>query len=97
MLLRPEVGAPFFLPVEQFHHLQASGLIAQASFSTPSPLSEVARARIAKASPKSQEAGNFRWQQMLEYCTPAKFTFTLPPETGDSTDAAIEVQEFTLF
>jgi putative transposase len=67
VLLRPEVGASFSLPVEQFHHMQAAGLIAPASFSTPSPLSEVARARIAKASPKGQEAANKRWREILAY------------------------------
>lgn len=32
-----------------------------------SPLSEVARARIAKASPKGQEAANERWREILAY------------------------------
>ena len=67
VLLRPEVGIPFSLPVEQFHSMQASGMIAFTSLSTPSPLSEVARARIAKASPKGQEAANKRWREILAY------------------------------
>ncbi len=76
VLLRPEVGAPFCLPVEQFHHMRASGLIAQASLSTPSPLSEVARARIAKASPKSQEAAYKRWREILAYARGGALTVT---------------------
>ncbi len=67
VLLRPEVGMLFSLPVEQFHYMQASGMIAFTSLSTPSPLSEVARARIAKASPKGQEAANKRWREILAY------------------------------
>jgi putative transposase len=67
VLLRPEVGAPFSLPIEQLHHMIALGMIVSASLSTPSPLSEVARARIAKASPKGQEAANERWREILAY------------------------------
>jgi len=67
VLLRPEVGAPFSLPVEQLLHMIASGMIVEASLSTPSPLSEVARACIAKASPKGQEAANKRWREILAY------------------------------
>jgi putative transposase len=76
VLLRPEVGVPFSLPVEQFRQMQASGLIVQVSFSTPSPLSEVARARIAKASPKSQEAANKRWREILAYARGDALTVT---------------------
>lgn len=67
VLLRPEVGTPFSLPVEQLLHMIASGMLVPASLSTPSPLSEVARTRIAKASPKAQEAANKRWREILAY------------------------------
>ena len=76
VLLRPEVGAPFSLPLEQFHHLVASGLISHAELSTPSPRSEVARARIAKASPKSLEAANKRWREILAYMHGETITVT---------------------
>ncbi len=67
VLLRPEVGAPFSLPLEQFHQLVALGHIQQAELSTPSPLQEIARERLAHAGPKSLEAANKRWREILAY------------------------------
>jgi putative transposase len=67
VLLRPEVGAPFILPLEQFHQMQALGHIRQVEQATPSPLSEQARERLAGASPKSLEAANKRWHEILAY------------------------------
>ena len=63
VLLRPEVGAPFPLPLEQFHRLVALGHIQQVEQATPSPLSEAARERLASASPKGEEAANKRWRE----------------------------------
>ncbi len=67
VLLRPEVGAPFTLPLEQFHHLVVLGHIRQVEQATPSPLSANARERIACASPKGLEAANKRWGDILAY------------------------------
>ncbi len=67
VLLRPEVGASFSLPLEQFHRLVALGQIQQRDLATPSPLSEAARDRFLRASPKSQGAANKRWREILAY------------------------------
>ncbi len=67
VLLRPEVGAPFSLAVEQFHHLVTLGQIRQGELAIPSPLSDIARERLACASPKSLEAANKRWREILAY------------------------------
>ncbi len=67
VLLRPEVGASFSLPLEQFHRLVALGQIQQGELATPSPLSDHARERLAGASPKSLEAANRRWREILAY------------------------------
>ncbi len=67
VLLRPEVGAPFTLPLEQFQHLVALGHIRQVEQATPSPLSDNARERLAGASPKGLEAANKRWREILAY------------------------------
>jgi len=65
--LRPEVGASFSLTVEQFNRLVALGHIQQQELATPSPLREAARDRFNRASPKSQEAANKRWHEILTY------------------------------
>lgn len=65
--LRPEVGASFSLTIEQFHRLVALGHIQQQELATPSPLSEAARDRFNRASPKSQDAANKRWREILAY------------------------------
>jgi len=65
--LRPEVGASFSLTVEQFHRLVALGHIQQLDLAAPSPLRETARDRFNRASPKSQEAANKRWRDILAY------------------------------
>src|SRR6266496_6086143 len=67
VLLRPEVGASFTLPLEQFHHLVALGQIRQMEQATPSPLSDNARERLAGASPRGLEAANKRWREILAY------------------------------
>jgi putative transposase len=67
VLLRPEVGTPFSLPLEQFHRLVTLGHIQQVEQATPSPLSEAARERLTSASPKGEEAANKRWREILVY------------------------------
>lgn len=67
VLLRPEVGAPFALPLEQFHRLVALGHIQQVEQATPSPLTDTARERLTSASPKSEEAALKRWREILAY------------------------------
>jgi len=67
ILLRPEVGVSFSLPIEQFHHLVQLGHIQQQELATPSPLTDAARERFARASPKSLEAANKRWREILAY------------------------------
>lgn len=67
VLLRPEVGASFALPVDQFYRLVALGHIQQRDLATPSPLTDAARDRFNRASPKSQEAANKRWRDILAY------------------------------
>ena len=83
VLLRPEVGAPFSLPVEQFQHMQASGLIVQASFSTPSPLSEVHVRASPKLPPRARKrltnAGGKSWRMLAGMCSPSR---DAPCKTG---------------
>jgi len=67
VLLRPEVGTTFLLPLEQFHHLVALGQIQQADVATPSPLIDRARELFTHASPKNLEAANHRWREILAY------------------------------
>lgn len=67
VLLRPEVGATFSLPLEQFHRLVALGHIQQVEQATPSPLSEAARKRLTSASPKDEKAALKRWREILAY------------------------------
>ncbi len=67
VLLRPEVGASFSLLLEQFHRLVALGQIRQGELATPSPLTDSARERLVAASPKSLEAANKRWREILAY------------------------------
>ena len=76
VLLRPEVGIPFSLPIEQFHHLVTLGHIQQTDLATPSPLSEQARERLAKAGPKSLEAANKRWREIFAYIRGDALTVT---------------------
>jgi putative transposase len=67
VLLRPEVGTPFSLPVEQFHRLVTLGHIQQMEQATPSPLTDAARERLTSASPKGEEAAIKRWREILAY------------------------------
>ena len=67
VLLRPEVGELFSLPVEQFHRLVALGHNSAGELATPSPLSEVARSALQELLPKSLEAANKRWREILAY------------------------------
>jgi len=67
VLLRPEVGIPLTLPVELFHHLIETGIIQRGEPAMPSPLEDRARERFVHASPKSQEAANKRWREILAY------------------------------
>jgi hypothetical protein len=52
-------------------------MIVPASLSTPSPLSEIACARIAKASPKGEEAANKCWREILAYGRGDALTVTI--------------------
>ena len=76
VLLRPEIGAPFSLPLEQFHRLVTLGHIKPVELATPSPLSDRARERFAAASPKSQERATKRWHEILAYMRGEAITVT---------------------
>src|SRR6266516_3130923 len=67
VILQPEIGPAFSLPLEHFQRLIASGEIKEVTPSTPSPLQESVRAIVSRASPKALEAANRRLRTILAW------------------------------
>jgi len=76
VVLRPESGAVFTLPLEYFQRLVNEGVIKAERLETPSPLRDSVREILSHAGPKALEAANRRWCEILAYTRGDAITVT---------------------
>jgi len=76
VILQPEMGASFQIPLEQFQRLVENGEMKLVTEATPSPMTEDMRQVLAHAGRAAQEKANWRWREMLAYASGEKISVT---------------------
>jgi putative transposase len=76
VVLRPESGAVFTLPLEYFQRLVNEGVMKPERLEAPSPLRDSVRDTLSHAGPKALEAANRRWREILAYTRGDAITVT---------------------
>jgi putative transposase len=76
VVLRPESGTVFTLTLEHFQRLVNEGVIKPERLETPSPLRNSTREILSRAGPKTLEAANRRWHEILAYTRGEAITVT---------------------